>query len=157
MNGYARRRRYERSTPVGRAEKNLVKISRIGQLTLERLRSWIATPLIDEDLDKAIAWLSECVAAAEETSSRVRGLMERGWSPPKRSSSVVYARGDHVRVNEKYRSKYLEIYALDVIHDLVVSKILPSGEVVVQHGRATPFIVAKSHLERMRDEEEAAE
>jgi len=36
---------------------------------------------------------------------------------------------------------------------LVVSKILPTGEIAVRHGRATPFIVAKSHLQLRRQEE----
>lgn len=151
MPGRSRKRQYERSTPVGRALKNLTKIEKIGRLTFARLLSWGEG---DEELSAAVRWLSECLAANMEATSRITILHEKGWSPPKKSSSISFEESDEVQIAPKYRDKYLEVYGSDYLDDLVVSKVLPSGEIAVRHGRATPFIVAKSHLQSRKHEDD---
>lgn len=130
--------------------KNLMKIEKVGRLTLERLRSWGGNS--NEDLSMAIHWLEQCLEASAEASSRMSILADSGWSPPKKSASIVFSEDDSVQISPKYRDKYLEVYGPETVDDLVVSKVLPSGEIAVRHGRATPFIVAKSHLVPKRDE-----
>jgi hypothetical protein len=136
---------------VGRALKNLVKIEKIGRLTLDRLRSWSGSN--DEELMMAIRWLDQSLQANVEAISRMNILVDREWFPPKKSASIVFSEDDEVQISPKYRDKYLEVYGTKIVDALVVSKILPTGEIAVRHGRATPFIVAKSHLQLRRQEE----
>lgn len=142
--GAGRRRRYARSTPVGRAASNLAKVEKIGRMTLDRLRSWGANS--NEDLSMAVRWLEQGLMGIAEATSRVEILVRDEWSPPKKSGSIVFSEHEEVQISPKYRGKYLEVYGPEILDDLVVSKILPSGEVAVRHGRKTPFIVAKSHI-----------
>lgn len=135
---------------MGRALKNLYKISKIGGLTLERLRSWGGSN--HEELAMAIRWLEQCLDAGVEATSRVELLAKVDWSPSPKSASISFSERDLVQISPKYRDKYLEVYGQEVIDDLVVSKVLPSGEVAVRHGRSTPFIVAKSHIVPRREE-----
>jgi hypothetical protein len=131
---------------------NLAKVEKIGRLTLDRLRSWGENS--NEDLAMAVRWLQQSLDANAEAANRLNILTAIEWSPPKKSSSISFEESEEVKISPKHRDKYLEVYGANIIDDLVVSKILPTGEVAVRHGRATPFIVAKSHLERRRVEED---
>ena len=130
--------------------KNLNKIQKVGQLTLDRLRSWGGNN--NEELAMAIRWLEQSLDANIEATSRMEILARTQWSPPKKSASITFEEDDEVQISPKYREKYLEVYAPDIIDNLVVSRVLPSGEIAVRHGRATPFIVAKSHIVIKREE-----
>ena len=147
-----RKRHYVRSTPIGRAVSNLAKIEKIGRLTLDRLRSWGENS--HEELAMAVRWLEQSLMATAEATSRMNILANTDWCPPKKSSSISFSEQEEVQISPKYRDKYLEVYGPQIVDDLVVSKVLPSGEIAVRHGRATPFIVAKSHIERRRVEED---
>lgn len=131
---------------------NLVKVEKIGRLTLERLRSWGENS--NEDLAMAVRWLEQSLDANAEAANRLSILVGIEWSPPKKSSSISFEESEEVKISPKYREKYLEVYGPKIVDDLVVSKVLPTGEIAVRHGRATPFIVAKSHIERRRLEED---
>jgi hypothetical protein len=130
---------------VGRAVKNLTKIDKIARLTLDRLRSW-GGGAVNEDLAMAISWLEQSMEANIEATSRMYILADIDWAPPKKSASISFGEDDLVQIAPKYRDKYLEVYGTEIIDDLVVAKVLPSGEIAVRHGRKTPFIVAKSHI-----------
>lgn len=142
-----RRRRYERTTPVGRARKNLTKIDRTLQLVRVRLESWGAET--DEGpLNRALASVLGAIREISEAAGHITSLEKSHWTPPRRSSVLVFEEGDEVRILDKYQGKYLEVYPAEAIARLVVGKVLPSGEIAVRHGKSSTFIVPKSHLGR---------
>jgi hypothetical protein len=147
-----RKRHYVRSTPIGRAVNNLAKMEKVGRLTLDRLRSWGENS--NEDLAMAVRWLQQSLDATAEAASRMNILARNDWSPQRKSSSVSFEESEEVKISPKFRDRYLDVYGPKIVDDLVVSKVLPSGKIAVRHGRATPFIVAKSHLMLRRAEED---
>jgi hypothetical protein len=150
--GGGRKRRYERTTPIGRAQKNLIKVSKALALVKSRLASWGASENIgdkgDSDkLGKAMTYVVGTSDMLSEAMSALSVLEKSGFVPAKRSSVLTFKADDEVQIIEKYREKYLEVYTPEIIGALVVAKMLPSGEIAVKHGK-TALIVPKSHLGR---------
>lgn len=143
-----RKRTYERTTPVGRVQKHLVKAFKIGEFAVARMQAWEHS--VDEDLIAALAHARNGVAGLGKALGYVGNLYGKNWTPPKKSTTVTFGEGEEVRINEKYREKYLQIYPAAVIDALIVAKCLESGEIAVRHGSQSPFIVAKSHIEKKR-------
>jgi hypothetical protein len=149
---HARRgRQYERTTPIGRARKNLAKVSKTLELVKARLQSWGAVlrePEEDtERIDMVLAHVASAAAATSSADGRLAALEKDGFAPPRRSSAVMFRVGERVRVVDKHREKYLEIYDARSLDRLAVTKVLPSGEVAVASGKSA-FIVPKSHIAR---------
>ena len=148
------KRKYRRTTPIGRAQKNLLKVSKTFDLVQARLISWGAVNADDVDSTKegkvlnfAFVRLTEAQAKVVEASKALHRLEELGFVPARRSSAVVFDVGGEVKISDKYRGKYLEVYSAVVVDKLVVSKVLTSGEIAVTSGKTT-FVVPKSHLAR---------
>jgi hypothetical protein len=152
----SRKRRYARTTAVGRVLRNLAKGQKILALVRARFESWGALPVPSKGAEPTgnsellvpYRLVMAAVDGVDSTMREVVKLEKKGWAPPKKSWVVVFVEGDEVEISDKHRTKYLEVYGKDVIADLIVSKVLPSGELAVRHGQRTPFIVAKSHLAR---------
>lgn len=157
--GAAPKRTYERTTPVGRVQKHLIKAQKIASFAVERMSAWEHSA--HPDLVRALDDARHAASLLDASSSRVARLREEQWTPPKKSTVVVYSEGDEVRITEKYREKYLQIYPTHVIDNLVVNKCLDTGEIAVRSQIATPserpFIVAKSHLEKRRSKTSSSE
>lgn len=152
-----KKRRYRRSTPVGRLKSNAEKLVRHASLMRARLTSWGAS---EPTLDLVSSKLSLVEDSAAVMRHALSSLERSGWEPPTKSSGVEYVPGDRVAIAESHRSEYEEAYAdqlrddPDMLDELVVSKVLDSGKVVVQRGKKTPFAVAKSHLVHVEEEDE---
>lgn len=145
-NGTPRRRSYERTTPVGRVKKHLEKAFRIASFAAQRMQAW--EHATDTDLIAGLAHARNAVSGLENALKSVGKLFDVDWTPPKKATSVSYSEGEDVRIAAKYRDKYLQIYPTSVIDNLVVAKCLPTGEIAIRHGSSSPFIVAKSHVEK---------
>ena len=143
-----RKRTYERTTPVGRVLKHLAKAFRISNFAVERMQAWEHST--DANLIAALAQARNGVAGLQQSIVHATALHDAQWTPPKKSTVVLFVEGEDVRISEKYRDKYLQIYPLAHIDNLIVAKCLPTGEVAVRHGSQSPFIVAKSHIEKKR-------
>ena len=148
----ARRRRYERTTPVGRVKKNLTKADRTLELVAVRLESWGARGPREsigdsEVLDRALGKVQAARASVAEATAAVSVLEKEGFVPPRRSNVLVFEVGDQVQIGDKYREKYLAVYPPMALKSLIVTKVLPSGEIAVKHEEHA-FIVPKSHLVR---------
>ena len=137
---------------MGRLLKNVLKMRKVAAVTLSRMTSWDSAGGGGEDpmLTAATGALRRADAELHDTFGKISVLQRSGWTPPKKRSVVVFEEGESVQIADKHRKKYLSVYGKDIVDDLVVSKILDSGELAVKHGRAMPFIVAKSHIERRR-------
>lgn len=153
-NNASRKRTYERTTPVGRVQKHLAKAQRIASFAVERMQAWEHST--DQNLIAGLAQARNAVAGLDAALAHTTKLFEEKWTPPKKSTVVTYAEGEDVRITEKYQKKYLQIYPLTTIDNLVVAKCLPTGEIAVRHGGQSPFIVAKSHIEKRRSKPSAA-
>jgi len=140
------KRPYARSTPIERARKNLAKIDKIAKVTLDRMSSWGK----HSQLDQAMSLLREAAELGAATYVKLRSLEAAGFVPQPVSASISFEVGDEVKISPKHREKYLAVYGPGVVDDLVVTQVLETGGIAVRHGRATPFITAKSHLERRR-------
>lgn len=132
---------------------NVSKSARHASLLLDRLLSWGST---DERLVELSAGSHAVLDKLASMDEILVALEDEEFVPPLKPRAVVFATGQGVRIAEKYRAKYREIYA-DVLladsqylDDLVVLKVLESGEVVVRRGRSTPFAVSKTHLVHAR-------
>ena len=114
------------------------------------MRSWDGVS--DSRMAVAKAIVDEIMAGASRLDGVMKVLERTNFVPPRRSSALRYSVGQHVAISPKYRRKYVLVFAKalrddrKLLSDLVVSNILPSGEVVVQRGKRSPFVVAKSHL-----------
>jgi hypothetical protein len=145
-----RRRQYRKSTPVIRLRRNAFKIQRHASLIAERLTSWSAS----EDA-RIVDLLAECQRvrdAAFKVDEVLAALEAEGFVPPKRASNWSPQPGQHVRVVGPPRAKFKEVYS-DILRDdpkmlddMVVQKMMDSGEVVVQRGRRMLLVVRKTHL-----------
>lgn len=145
------KRKYARSTPIGRMLKRFIRAKESLDFSIDRMCSWtsddrVLTAVLDAST-KASSQLKICIDGADS-------LVEGGWSPPAKSLAVVFAKGDMVQIAQKYRKKYRSLYSLAVMNHLVVFDISESGEVVVKsevsEGDEPPpkFFTAKSHLKR---------
>ena len=171
----ARRTRYRRSTPVIRLQRNVGKIVYLISLGLSRLRDWQGSATRGsatrgsairgpearargcEVVERALAVASEVAEKSVELDDLVSDLEVSGFVPPKRSNVYQPEVGDHVQICDRARPRYRQLYEKqlredpEMLDDLVVVKTLPSGEVVVQRGRHTPFVARKSHLCPVRE------
>ena len=153
-NGVRRKRRYERTTPIGRARKNLAKIDKTLALVRSRLESWGGITYdsgskegVNDILDEALSYAVDAGKMVGSAISALGRLEKSGFVPARRSSVVTFESDDQVKISDKYKTKYLEVYPASVLDGLVVSKVLPTGEIAVKHAK-TAFIVPKSHLGR---------
>jgi hypothetical protein len=141
---------YRKSTPVVRLHRNVVKLEKNSELVSDRLKSWQASS--DPNLLEALEVIKDVRRDISKLNEMVEALEQSGFIPPKRSSAVLYEPGNTVSVLPKHRGKYEEAFEKVLKEDpgllnaLTVVKILPSGEVVVQRGQRTPFMVRKTHL-----------
>lgn len=142
------KRTYERTTPVGRVRKHVEKSLRIANFATERMSAWEHST--DPSLVAALAHARNATASLSEALTNVNKLFEAEWVPPKKLTTLNFTEGEEVKISDKYKEKYLQIYAANVVDNLVVAKCLPTGEIAVRHGSQSPFIVAKSHIEKKR-------
>lgn len=152
MTGRAEKKRgYTRRGPVGVVLQNAAAVARHSQLAARRLDSWLASgnQVVVEARETVLRILHDTHVLSE----LVESLAGSGFSPPEKTEPPL-APGDGVRVVEEHRSRYEQAYAHVVagvpgaLDELVVEKILESGEVLVRCGRRVPFPARKSHLAR---------
>jgi len=146
------KRSYRRSTPIGRLRRNADKIVRHALLAQSRLKSWqngIANPHMQ------MAWkiLEEIINKAFCLDSIMDELEDSGWKPPKKPGSPHFEVGQHVAIAPKSRPRYAQVFGAalkvdpDLMDDLVIESILPSGWISVRRGHSLPCLIpAKSHL-----------
>ena len=146
-----RRSRYTRSTPVSRLRSNVAKLVKNADLVANRLKSWQSSE--NQSLMNAHDVIRDIQKSIVRLDSHVEELQKVGFIPPKRNSTIVIEEGQTVAVIGKYRAKFETAFEAvlkedpKLLDELVVKKIIPtSGEIVVQRGHRTPFIVRKSHL-----------
>jgi len=150
MGEKAKKVRYKRSTPVGRLRRNVSKVARHAGLVLARMASW--GTVTEPKVRKVKSLVDEIISNAASVDKLLEELETTNFVIPKRSSAVFFVVGQKVTISQKHRAKYRAAYSqvlkLDphLLDDLVVMGLLPSGEVVVQRGQRTPFMVPKSHL-----------
>jgi hypothetical protein len=147
-----RRRSYKRSTPIGRLRRNADKIARHALLSQDRLKSWqdgVPNPHMQD------AWkiLESIINKTFQLSSLMDALEKSGWEPPKKTGAIHFEPGQHVAIAPGSREKYKLVFGKhlardpDLMDDLVIEAILPSGGISVRRGRGTPCLIpAKSHL-----------
>lgn len=148
-----RKRRYERSTPVTRLRRNVDKISRHAELCRVRICAWIsADSEACSDLTTAGSLAERIESLATELDSKVAQLELVGYVPQKASEVWRPGDGEKVAIAPKSRQRFETIFASflkddpTMLNNLVVRSTLPTGEIVVQRGKRTPFPVRKSHL-----------
>src|SRR5271157_2596959 len=146
----SRKKEYKRSTPVVRLQRNVLKLERYGELVLNRLSSWIA----DGDTS-LVACLEDTANIMQDIASlkvSVDKLEAHGFVPPKRSFKLVFDPGQVVSIAPKHRERYALAFAKVIkdnpsyLDELSVVEILPTREILVRHGKNSPFMVRKSHL-----------
>ena len=166
----ARRIRYRRSTPVIRLQRNVEKIVYLISLGLDRLRDWQESATRrsasrgteiqtngHEVVERALVVASEVAEKSVELDDLVSDLEASGFVPPKRSTAYQPEVGDRVQICDRARPRYRQLYEQQLREDpkmldeLVVVKIMPSGEVSIQRGRRTPLVARKSHLCPVRE------
>jgi hypothetical protein len=129
------------------------KIARHAELCRARICAWIsADSEASSDLTTAGNLAERIENLAAELDSKVDLLEAAGYVPQKPSEVWRPGDGDKVTIAPKSRSRFEAIFAAalkddpTMLDELVVRSILPSGEIVVQRGKRTPFPVRKSHL-----------
>jgi hypothetical protein len=141
---------YRRSTPVIRLQRNVLKLERHAALVNSRLLSWVVED--DESLADQVRLAGAIIQNIARLKTEVDTLVTSRFVPPRRSSALVYIEGQMVAVAAKHRDKYETAFEKVLKEDpgfldeLVVVKVLSSGEITVRRGQRTPFIVRKSHL-----------
>ena len=141
---------YRRSTPVGRLQRNVLKLERYAQLIKSRLVSWVSED--NDDLEVAMRHTSDIIRCLSQLKDAVDCLATLNFVPPKRSTALNFEEGEKVSVVKKHRGKYETLFEKTLKEDpgfldeLWVTKVLPTGEIAVRRGQRTPFIVRKSHL-----------
>lgn len=149
------KRRYRRSTAVGRCRKNAAKSMFHLRLVSDRLLSWGRS---HETLESARRYIDEVADDLTKIDGYLASLESCGYVPPKKSYSVCYAKGDLVSICKPYRRKYELAFAAQIAEDpslldeLIVVDVLPSKELVVRRGKRTPFLVRKTHVAKIRGE-----
>jgi hypothetical protein len=145
-----RRSKYRHSTPVTRLRRNVLKVLYHDGLALSRLRGWQTGS--DDDVGRLLDLAEQVAELGAEMDVQLAKLEESGFVPPRRSQARVFELGQHVRVEEAARPRYRLLYERqlrddpEMLDDLVVDKVLPSGEVAVRRGRRAPIAARKSHL-----------
>lgn len=144
-------RKYKRSTPVIRLRRNVTKNIYLVSLVLDRLRDWSRSD--DSRVEGCLVVASEISRMSAELDEKVAELQESGFVPPPKSDVYHPEPGDHVRVLDQSRERYQQLYEgllranPKMLDDLVVVRVLPSGEVALRRGRSETLVVArKSHL-----------
>lgn len=148
-NGKAKKRQYQRTTSVGRVCKNLERGIKTVLFAAERMTTWKHSS--DLNLLTALSLTDEALSCLSTAHKHMVELYESNWAPPRKSLAIVFAEGEGVKISAKYRDKYLKVYTQSAIEDLIVAKILDTGEVAVRHGANSPFLVPKSHIDRRRE------
>lgn len=143
-----KKRQYQRTTSVGRVCKNLERGIKTVVIAEERMEVWSHS--LDVHITAALSATKEAVARLKTASTHMAKLREAGWAPPRKSLAVVFEKGDEIRISAKYRETYLKVYSKNVIEELTVAKVLDTGQIAVRHGRRTPFMAPKSHIEHRR-------
>lgn len=147
------KKKYKRTTPVGRVGRNIEKASRILGFSRDRLESWVKLSTdVDETKQlmklhrKAEAIIVELNVLREDSHV----LAKSGFVPPKNKVVVAFEVGDAVKISAKYIDKYRAVYSVPGLKSLVVTKILPTGELAVGSEKAGvgPILIAKSRLEK---------
>lgn len=155
-----KRARYRRSTPVGRLRRNVAKISDITRIVLHRLRGWT----VPDDKSAAQKTVGKSVELAEALALACSGLDEKavalekaGFVPPQKPTDYQPVVGDRVKIQEACRSRYAALFEEKqlkseprLFDDLLVTKVLPTGEVLVRRGRRVPFVARKTHLSPLK-------
>jgi hypothetical protein len=149
MSTEKKKRRYRRSTPIGRLRRNVQKIGRHAGLMKSRILAWkTETP----ELILVSAKIEAVEVAVAVMDGALESLERSNWSPPPRSSALEFVPGQHVAISqshlEDYKAAFEDILRDDpeMLDDLVVDKVLLNGKIVVRRGKRTPFPVSKSHL-----------
>jgi hypothetical protein len=149
--GRPKKSHYRRSTPVIRLRRNIFNLNKNADLVLKKLRSWQASS--DPDLAAAHDIVDGVQKSIVKLDACAVKLESKNFVPPKRSSGVYFEEKQLVSVLDKHRQKYKLAFEKvlkedpHLLDELVVLKIISStGEVVVQRGQRTPFIVRKSHI-----------
>lgn len=140
------KKKYTRSTAVGRLLKHIDRSLLSASLAADRLNKWKYSE--DGSVLAALAHLTAGSGRIKEARALIDILSQTNWTPPKKQAAPAFKEGDSVKIVEKHQSKYLQIYPKGVITRLTVSKILETGEVAVRHNDASPFLVAKRHIEK---------
>lgn len=141
------KRTYRRTTPIGRALNHVTKAKSVSHYVLSRLANWEHSANLN--LTQAISKIRLALANLQSAEIDLGRLKESDWQPPRKQTNVAYEIGDDVEIAEKHQGKYLHVYKIEVIKDLRVTKVLPTGEIAVEHshGKDTAkFIVPKTHL-----------
>lgn len=154
MSGRGHKIRYRRSTPVGRLRRNVEQSGYHNGLAIGKLRGWQASD--DQRVERALAIASEVAERNVALGEQVGILEESGFVPPRRWRAYQPEVGHRVRILDKHRDRYRLLLERQLeedpkmLDDLLVTRVLPSGEVAVQRGRRTPFLARKSHLGQVR-------
>lgn len=143
-----------RTTPVGRAGRNLKRARNILASTLSRVSAWLRSgrgamaPKVEKTLAGLESGISEAMETLEILEGTTRELDEMGFAPLD-ASKVPFKEGDRVKVAERYMKKYLEAYSASSLESLVVKKaeISDSIEVLVGNSRGQ-FLISRRQLER---------
>jgi hypothetical protein len=141
---------YKRSTPVIRLQRNIAKLERNAGLILNRLSSWLTEG--DQTLVKSVEHIARIMQSIDDLRVEVDALVGSDFVPPKRSAAAVFVEGQTVAIAPKYRKKYVQAFKSvleddpDFLDALVIKSIIETGEITVQRGKKTPFIVRKSHI-----------
>ena len=149
----AKKTRYARSTPVIRLRRNISKISLQASIVLDRLNAWKSSA--NDRVLTALAEAQKIWELAKTLDGQVEALESAGFVPPRRVDAYQPAAGDRVAIAEKFRARYDKIYEgvmeedPNFLDDLMVRSLQPTGDVVVQRGKRTPFAVRKSHIVRV--------
>jgi hypothetical protein len=145
-----KKRTYRRSTPVLRLRRTAEKVVYYNSLGLGRLRSWQVAQ--NELVDRCLAVATVIAEKSVLLGDLLLGLESSGFVPPKRWQSYQPEVGHRVRIADRFRPRYEQLYERQIkrdpemLDDMVVVKVVPSGEVAVQRGRHTPIVSRKTHL-----------
>jgi hypothetical protein len=142
--------KYRRSTPVIRLGRNVERVIYLIGIVLARLRSWQSVG--NMRLEHGAGLAVEIAERSARLGEMVSELEKSGFVPPRKWTAYQPEPGHHVRVIDQFRQRYELLYEkqlLDdpqMLDDLVVVKVLSSGEVALQRGRRTPLVARKTHL-----------
>lgn len=146
----SKKNQYRHTTPVTRLRRNVEKIFRHAELCRDRLEVWKRSE--DPVVDQALAVVGLIEQHARQLDDQVVRLDVAGFIPPHRTPAWQPMVGDVVKVANAYLDKYGQLYEKilredpDMLVNLVVVKVMTSGEVLVRRGKRTPFVVRKSHV-----------
>lgn len=150
-------RRYTRRRPLARLHRGVEMMIKTAGLATSKIESWrscmddppgvlLEACSAAESLRRSLAIFEACAAKLEES----------GFEIPRRSKAICHAVGSRVRVLDEHREAYMSLYEEQlgkdprVLDDLVVAKVMASGEVVVRRdGVDLPIVARKSHLRKI--------